>query len=105
MVSGIVEFKDCILADNEARLGPAVYNAVTVLTNVLHNKLRWDESSFLDWINVRGRNIGRYACEGRRGHSCERAHRGHAIPSAASLITGQNKKLNCCAQNVLMDNN
>lgn len=55
MVSGIVHFKDCILVDNEARLGPAIFNAVTLSlesTDVCDNQLLCDDDSFLAWNNV-----------------------------------------------------
>lgn len=55
MVSGIVRLEDCVLADNEALSGPAVYNAVTVIlesTDVCDNQLLCDDSSFLDWNPV-----------------------------------------------------
>lgn len=55
LVSGIVKLEKCILVDNEARLGPAVYNAVTVTlvsTDVCDNQLLCDDRSFLDWKHV-----------------------------------------------------
>lgn len=55
LVSGIVKLSNCILVDNEARLGPAVYNAVTVTlisTDVCDNQLLCDDGSFLDWNYV-----------------------------------------------------
>ena len=62
MVSGVVEFRDSVLVDNEARLGPAVYNAVTVRlvsTDVCDNQLLCNDDSFLAWNNVSAQNTGR----------------------------------------------
>ena len=52
MVSGVVQVEDCVLEKNEARLGPGIYNAVTVTlvsTDVCDNQLLCDDDNFLDW--------------------------------------------------------
>lgn len=85
MVSGIVTFKDCVLVDNKARLGPAVYIAVTVTlesTDVCDNQLLCDEGSFLDWNHVSWFNL--LTDSGGRGvHACVRAHPQRAMLSVA----------------------
>lgn len=56
LVSGAVELTNCTLTGNQAGIGPAVSNAVTVTlssTKLASNTLTCnDEGLFLDWKNV-----------------------------------------------------
>lgn len=60
LVSGNVDVTNCVLANNKARLGPAIYNTVAVTlesTDVCDNQLLCDDGSFLDWNLVSTLNL------------------------------------------------
>lgn len=60
LVSGNVDVGHSVLVKNKARLGPAIYNTVSVKlnsTDVCDNQLLCDDGSFLDWNLVSARSI------------------------------------------------